>query len=76
MALVPTDGSKDTLKRYGDLWNKGRDLIRSTTNNSGNNDEKCMKVKLNSSHNLTLKKMLELYNMVRVVRSDFHEGNK
>ena len=35
-----------------------------------------MKVKFNSDDYLPLKKTLELYNMLIVVRSLFHEGNK
>ena len=38
--LVSTDESKDTLRRFEELWSKIRDLIRSVTNNSGNYDEK------------------------------------
>ena len=38
--LVPTDESKDTLKKYKEMWSKVRDLIRSTTNNSEDYDEK------------------------------------
>ena len=38
--LVSTDESKDTWKRFEELWSKIRDLIRSVTNNSGNYDEK------------------------------------
>ena len=33
MTLIPTDESKDTLRRYEELWNKIRDLISSITNN-------------------------------------------
>ena len=73
MALDPTDESKDTLKMSDELWNKIRDLIRSITNNSSNNDEKYMKIKFNSDGDLPLIKMLELYSMVIVVRSIFTE---
>ena len=31
LTLVPTDESKDTLKKFEELWNKIRDLIRSAT---------------------------------------------
>ena len=40
MTLVPTYQRIDTLKKYENLWNKIRDLIRSITNNSDNYDEK------------------------------------
>ena len=32
LALVPTDESKDTLKKYEEIWSKIRDLIRSVSN--------------------------------------------
>ena len=56
MSLVPTDDSKDLLRKYKELWNKIKDLIRSITNNSDKYDEKCMKIKFNSDNNLSLKK--------------------
>ena len=47
LTLVPTDESKDTGKKYQELWSKIGDLIRSITNNSDNYDEKYMNIKLN-----------------------------
>ena len=40
MTLASTDESKNTLKKYEELWDKIRDLIRSTSNNWDNYDEK------------------------------------
>ena len=40
LTLVPTYQRIDTLKKYENLWNKIRDLIRPITNNSDNYDEK------------------------------------
>ena len=56
MSLVPTDESKDLLRKYKELWNKIKDLIRSITNSSDKYDEKCMKIKFNSDNNFSLKK--------------------
>ena len=67
MTLVHTDVSKDILKRYEEPWKKKRGLIRSITNNSGNYDEKYMKIKFNSNDDLDLKKTLKLYNMIIVL---------
>ena len=67
LTLVTVDESKDTLKRYEELWNKIRDLIRSITNKLGN---------YNSDDNFPLNNTLELHNMVIVLRAVFHEGNK
>ena len=76
MTLVSTDENKDKLKIYQELWNKIRYLIKSVTINSDNYDKKYMKIKFNSDDDLPLKKMVELQNMVIVVRSVFQEDNK
>lgn len=76
LTLVPTDKSKDTVKKYEELWSVIRDLIRSITDNSDKNDEKYIKVKLNLNDDLPLNKTLELRNMIIVVTSVFHKGNK
>ena len=52
------------MKNHG---KKKRGLIRSITNNSGNYDEKYMKIKFNSNDDLDLKKTVKLYNMVIVL---------
>ena len=76
MTLVSTDENKDKLNIYQELWNKIRYLIKSITINSDNYDKKYMKIKFNSDDDLPLKKMVELQNMVIVVRSVFQEDNK
>ena len=74
--LIPTDESEDTLKKYGDLWTKIRNLINSKTNNSDDYHNKYMKIKLNLDDDLPLKESLELRTMIIVVRTVFHEENK
>ena len=49
---------KRHTKKYRELWNKVRDLIRSITNNSDNYNIKYMKIKFNSDDDLPLNKML------------------
>ena len=49
MTLDPTDESKDTFKKYEELWSKIRDLVRSITNNSDKYDEKYMLEKARTS---------------------------
>ena len=66
--------SKDMLKRYGELWKKIKDLIRSITNSLDNYDRRYMKNKLDLDDNWPL--MLELHNMIIIVRSIFHECKK
>ena len=48
LTLVPTNESKEKIKKYEELWIKIRDLIRSINKNSDDYDEKIMKIKLNS----------------------------
>ena len=65
--LVPTNDSKEIIKRYKELWSKIRDLIRSITKDSDDYDEKRMKIKFNSDDNLSLNKIIEIYSMIIVV---------
>ena len=53
-----------------------RDLISSITKNSDDFDEKRMKIKFNLEDELPLNKMIEMHNMITVVRAIFHENNK
>ena len=76
LTLVLTTEIKNTFKKSKELWNKTTDLVRLITNNSNNYDEKNIKFKFNSDDDLPLKKMLDLYNMIIVLRSVFHKGNK
>ena len=61
MTLVPTDGSKDISKKYEEPGTEIRDLIRSKTNNSGDCDEKYLKIMFDLDDDLP-KKVLELNN--------------
>ena len=45
--LVPTNESKEKIKKSEELWSKIRDLIRSITKNSDDYDGKYMKIKSN-----------------------------
>lgn len=54
--LVQTDESKDTLKKYGELWSKTRDVIRSIISNSDDYDKNYIKFKFNWDDDLPLQK--------------------
>ena len=58
--LVFTDKSKDALKKHEELWNKIKTFIRSLTNNSGNYDEKYMKIRIDPDGDLLLNKILQV----------------
>ena len=63
LTLVSPDKNEDTLKKYAELWDKIKDLIRSVTNTSGDYDEEYMKVKFNSDDNLPLNKILKFLDL-------------
>ena len=45
LTLVPTNESKEMIKKYEELLSKIRDLVRSATKNSDDYDEKYLKIK-------------------------------
>ena len=51
LTLVYTNESKKIIKKYEELRNKIRDLIRSITKNSDDYDEKYVKIKFDSDDN-------------------------
>ena len=74
--LVPTNKSKEKMKKYEELWIKIRNLIRSITKSSDDYDEKYMSIKFNSDAKLSLVKMIKIPTIVIVVRNVFLENNK
>ena len=58
LTLVPTNESKEIIKNCEELWSKIRNLIRSITKNSDDQDEK-----------LPPNKTIEIYNMTIFVRA-------
>ena len=59
LTLVPTNESKEKIKKYEELWSKIKDLIRLITKNSDDYDEKYLKIKSNSDSGLPLNKMID-----------------
>ena len=76
LTLVPTNKSKEIIKKYEELWSKIRYLIKSVTKNSDNYDEEYMKITFNSDDELSLNKMIEIPCMIIIVRAVFHENDK
>ena len=76
LTLVPTNETKEKIKKYEELWSKIRYLIRSRTKNSEDYDENYMKIKFNSDDELPLNKTIEIPIMIIVVRDSFHENKK
>ena len=76
LTLVPTNESKEKIKKYEELWIKIRDLIRSITKDLGDYDESYIKIKFNSDDELPRNKTIEITTVAIVVRTTFHENNK
>ena len=75
LTLVPTNESKEKIKKYKEFCSKIRDLIRSITKNSDDYDEKFMKIKFNSDDKLPLNKTIEILSMTIAVRAIFMKIN-
>ena len=71
LTLVPTNETKEKIKKYEELWSKIRELIRPITKNSDDYDEKYMKNKFNSDDELPLNKMIEIPTKTMIVRAIF-----
>ena len=76
LTLIPTNRSKEKIKKYGELWIKIRELIRSITKILDDYDEKYTKIKFDSDDELSLSKTVEIPIMTIVVRTVFLENNK
>ena len=67
LTLVPTNESKEKIKKYEELWIKIRDCYY---------DEKYIKIKFDSDDEIPLNKTVEIPIMTIVVRAIFLENNK
>ena len=76
MVVVPTNESKEKIKKYEGLWSKIRNIIRQITKDSHDYDEKYMRIKLNSNDELPLNKTIEICSMKIVARSFFLANKK
>ena len=76
LTLVPSNKSKEKIKKYEELLSKIRDIIRSITKNSNDYDEKYNKTNFNLDDKLPLNKTIEIPSMAIVVRAIFIESNK
>ena len=76
LTLVPTNESKEKIKKYEELWIKIRDVIRWTAKNLNHYNEKHMKIKFDSDDELPLNKIMEIPIVTIVVKVAFHENNR
>ena len=77
MTLVPTNESKEKIRKYEELWSKIRDLIRSISKILDGFDENYIKIKFDLDDDLLLNKTLEIPNVtILAVTAIFYENNK
>ena len=75
LTLVPTNKSKEKVKKYEELWSKIRDLFRSINKKLDDYDEKHMKMKfISDDDQLPLNKVIGIPSMIIVARDVFHEN--
>ena len=71
LTLTLINKRKDTVKKYEELWTKIRDVVCLTSSDSDDDDKKYIKIKFDSDDDLGFKKTLELFNMIKFVKSVF-----
>ena len=76
LTLVPTNESKEKIKKYEKLGINIRDLIRSITKNAGDYYEKDMEIKFNSNDKLSLNETTEIPSMIIIAGAVFNENSK
>ena len=76
MTLAPNDENKYTLRKYDEIRNQIKYLIKSKNNNSDDCDEKSMQIKFNSDDDLPLRKALQMHDLMIASRSAFNDGTK
>ena len=77
LTLVSTDNNKEVIIKYIKLWDKIKILIKTIYGSkAGDYGKNFMKIKFNSEYNLPLNKILNLENMIIVIRSVFQEDKK
>ena len=73
--FVSKDNNNEVLKKYIQLWDGIKNLIKKIDNSPGKYGKDYMKIKFNSYDNLLLNKALKLHNLTAIVRSVFQENN-
>ena len=77
LTLIPAaKKDKQLWKRYDEMFDKLTHLVKIRNNNLDDYVYKNMKIRINSFYDLTLEKVLKLYNVVLLVRSVFKDKNK
>ena len=71
-----TNGNRELLKKYNDVFNGIRDKIKEISSGEGDYEKDYMKIKFNSDDNLPLNKPLKFHNTTITITSVFEEDSK
>ena len=71
-----TDESKESLKKYNDVFNGIRDKIKEINSDEFDYEKDYIKIKFNCDNNLPLNKALKFHNMTITIRTVFKEDGK
>ena len=74
LTLVPTNKSKELMKKYEKLLSKSRNLIKSISKNSDDHDEKYMKMNIWSFLRWIFIQIMNSITMLYYVRHEVSEG--
>ena len=74
LTLVPTNKSKELMKKYEKLLGKSRNLIKSISENSDDHDEKYMKMNIGSFLRWIFIQIMNSITMLYYVRHEVSEG--
>ena len=76
MIFDSIDENKELLKKYNDVFNGIRNIMKKTSGNECDYEKDYMKIKFNSDDDLPLNKQLKFHNMIITIRSVFEENDK
>ena len=74
--FASTDKTKELLKKYNELWNGIKNLIKKISDKPSKYRKDFTKIKFNSHDSLPLNKTLKLHNLALVVWTVFEEDGK
>ena len=74
--FASTDKTKEVLKKYNELWNGIKNLIKKISDKPSKYRKDFTKIKFNSHDSLPLNKTLKLHNLALVVWTVFEEDGK
>ena len=71
-----TDGNKEVLKKYLELWDGIKTFIEKINNRSGEYEKDLMKIKFSSDDDLTLGRILKFHMLTVIVRPAFEDDGR